>query len=126
MSFTMHGLGVSGGIAIGHAHLVTLASLEVDHYSIPVEFVAKEIKRFDRAVKLVRAELDELEVGLKTAHKLDTHSGDIAAFVTIHRMLLEDPAISVEPRAMIEREECNAEWALKLRVDELLAQFADV
>ncbi|MCA3000417.1 MAG: phosphoenolpyruvate--protein phosphotransferase [Rhodocyclaceae bacterium] len=126
MSFTMHGLGVSGGIAIGHAHLVTLASLEVDHYSIPVEFVAKEIKRFDRAVKLVRAELDELEVGLKTAHKLDTHSGDIAAFVTIHRMLLEDPAISVEPRAMIERENCNAEWALKLRVDELLAQFADV
>ncbi|MCA3017041.1 MAG: phosphoenolpyruvate--protein phosphotransferase [Rhodocyclaceae bacterium] len=126
MSFTMHGLGVSGGIAIGHAHLVTLASLEVDHYSIPVEFVAKEIKRFDRAVKLVRAELDELEVGLKTAHKLDTHSGDIAAFVTIHRMLLEDPAISVEPRAMIEREKCNAEWALKLRVDELLAQFADV
>jgi phosphotransferase system enzyme I (PtsI) len=126
MSFTMHGLGVSGGIAIGHAHLVTLASLEVDHYSIPVEFVAKEINRFDRAVKSVRAELDELEVGLKAAHKLDAHSGDIAAFVTIHRMLLEDPTISVEPRAIIERENCNAEWALKLRIDELLAQFADV
>jgi phosphotransferase system enzyme I (PtsI) len=126
MSFSMHGLGVSGGIAIGHAHLLTLASLEVDHYSIPVEFVTKEIKRFDRAVKSVRAELDALEVGLKAAHKLDAHSGDIAAFVTIHRMLLEDPTISVEPRAIIERETCNAEWALKLRIDELLAQFADV
>ena len=126
MSFTMHGLGVSGGIAIGHAHLVTLASLEVDHYLIPVEFVAKEIKRFDRAVKSVRAELDELEVGLKAAHKLGAHSGDIASFVTIHRMLLEDPTISVEPRAIIERENCNAEWALKLRIDDLLAQFADI
>ena len=122
----MHGLAVSGGIAIGHAHLVTLASLEVDHYSIPAEFVIKEIKRFDRAVKSVRAELDELEIELKAAHKLDAHSGDIAAFVTIHRMLLDDPTISVEPRAIIERERCNAEWALKLRVDELLSQFADV
>jgi len=126
MSFTMHGLAVSGGIAIGHAHLVTLASLEVDHYSIPKEFVAKEIKRFDRAVKSVRAELDKLEIELKAAHKLDAHSGDIAAFVTIHRMLLDDPTISIEPRAIIERECCNAEWALKLRVDELLMQFADV
>jgi len=126
MSFTMHGMAVSGGIAIGHAHLVTLASLEVDHYSIPEGFVSKEIKRFDRAVKSVRAELDKLEIDLKAAHKLDTHSGDIAAFVTIHRMLLDDPTISIEPRAIIERECCNAEWALKLRVDELLTQFADV
>ena len=126
MSFTMHGLGVSGGIAIGHAHLLTSASLEVDHYSIPAEFVAREIKRFDRAVASVRAELDKLQAGLRAAHKLDAHSGDIAAFVTIHRMLLDDPAISTEPRAIIKRECCNAEWALKLQIDELLIQFADV
>ena len=126
MSFTMHGLGVSGGIAIGHAHLLTSASLEVDHYSIPAEFVTREIKRFDRAVASVRAELDKLQAGLRAAHKLDAHSGDIAAFVTIHRMLLDDPAISTEPRAIIERECCNAEWALKLQIDELLIQFADV
>jgi phosphotransferase system enzyme I (PtsI) len=122
----MHGLGVSAGIAIGHAHLVTLASLEVDHYSIPEEFVTREIKRFDKAVKAVRAELDALEVDLKAAHKLDAQSGDIAAFVTVHRMLVDDPTLSVEPRSIIERECCNAEWALKSRVDELLAQFADV
>ncbi|MFN5994939.1 MAG: phosphoenolpyruvate-utilizing N-terminal domain-containing protein, partial [Betaproteobacteria bacterium] len=107
----MHGLGVSAGIAIGHAHLVTLASLEVDHYSIPEEFVTREIKRFDKAVKAVRAELDALEVDLKAAHKLDAQSGDIAAFVTVHRMLVDDPTLSVEPRSIIERECCNAEWA---------------
>ena len=28
MSFTIHGIGVSGGIAIGHAHLVSHAKLE--------------------------------------------------------------------------------------------------
>ena len=32
--FTMHGIGVSGGIAIGHAHLFAGMSAEVDHYEI--------------------------------------------------------------------------------------------
>ncbi len=134
MSFTMHGLGVSGGIAIGHAHLVTSASLEVDHYSIPAEFIGKEVKRFERAVKSVRTELDQLEKDVKSSHRADSaaggsqggHSSDIAAFVTIHRMLLEDPLLAEEPCAIIAREACNAEWALKLQVDALLIQFADV
>lgn len=126
MSFSMHGLGVSGGIAIGHAHLVTLASLEVDHYSIPPEFVAREVKRFDRAVKSVRAELDALEGELKEQHDQHAGSGDIAAFVTIHRMLLDDPTLAEEPRAIIQRDHCNAEWAIKVQTDELLAQFAEV
>jgi phosphoenolpyruvate-protein phosphotransferase (PTS system enzyme I) len=130
MSFTLHGLGVSGGIAIGHAHLVTSASLEVDHYLIPPEFVAKEVKRFQRAVKSVLAELDTLEADIKSGQLADApssaHFSDMAAFVTIHRMLLEDPMLSEDPSAIIKRELCNAEWALKLQVDELLAQFADV
>ncbi len=125
MSFTLHGLGVSGGIAIGHAHLVTSASLEVDHYQIPEEFVAREVKRFDKAVKQVRAELDLLETDIHTTHKGDA-SADMAAFVTVHRMILQDPSFSEVPREIIRRESCNAEWALKLQLDELLAHFADV
>jgi phosphotransferase system enzyme I (PtsI) len=125
MAFTLHGLGVSGGIAIGHAHLVTSASLEVDHYQIPEEFVGKELKRFDRAVKQVRAELDQLETDIHTTHKGDA-SADMAAFVTVHRMILDDPSFSEVPRDLIKRESCNAEWALKLQLDEILAHFADV
>ncbi len=125
MSFTLHGLGVSGGIAIGHAHLVTSASLEVDHYQIPEEFIAREVKRFDKAVKQVRAELDLLETDINTTHKGDA-SADMAAFVTVHRMILQDPSFSDVPRDIIRRESCNAEWALKLQLDELLAHFADV
>ena len=125
MSFTLHGLGVSGGIAIGHAHLVTSASLEVDHYQIPAEFIAKEARRFDKAVKQVRTELDLLETEINTTHKGDA-SADMAAFVTVHRMILQDPSITDVPRDIIRRESCNAEWALKLQLDELLAHFADV
>ena len=125
MSFTLHGLGVSGGIAIGHAHLVTSTSLEVDHYQIPEEFIAREIKRFEKAVKLVRAELNNLEKEIQTTHKGEA-SGEMAAFVTVHRMMLDDPSLSETPREVIRRESCNAEWALKLQLDELLAQFAEV
>ena len=124
MSFTLHGLGVSGGIAIGHAHLVTSASLEVDHYSIPEEFIGREIKRFDKAVKQVRSELDALERDLQTQR--GDASGDMAAFVTVHRMILDDATFSDAPREIIKREACNAEWALKLQLDELLAHFAEV
>ena len=125
MSFTLHGLGVSGGIAIGHAHLLTSASLEVDHYSIPEVFIAREVKRYDKAVKLVRAELDTLERRLQLTQRRDS-SGDMAAFVTVHRMILDDSTFSEAPREIIKREACNAEWALKLQLDELLAHFAEV
>jgi len=125
MSFTMHGLGVSGGIAIGHAHLVMSASLEVDHYSIPAEFIAREIKRFDKAVKQVRTELDQLEKEVKASHGGEA-GGDMAAFLTVHRMILDDDSFAVTPREIIERDACNAEWALKKQLDELLAQFVDV
>ena len=56
----MHGIPVSGGIAIGHAHLVSHARLEVAHYEVPPEQVAGELARFDAALKTVRADLGEL------------------------------------------------------------------
>ena len=46
-SFALHGIGVSGGIAIGHAQLVSHATLEVAHYTIPASKVDAEIARFD-------------------------------------------------------------------------------
>ncbi len=121
MSFTMHGIAVSGGIAIGHAHLVLGASLEVDHYRIPEEFIARETKRFDKAVKRVRAELDELEQSVK-----DDTPTEVAAFVSVHRMILDDEMISIAPRELIRRESCNAEWAVKQQLDLLLEQFSEI
>src|SRR5260221_701583 len=49
-SFTLHGAGVAGGIAIGHAHLVSTARLAVAHYEIAPQGIEAEIARFDRAV----------------------------------------------------------------------------
>ena len=43
MSFTLHGLAVSGGIAIGQAHLISHATLEVSHLVISSRLVDKEV-----------------------------------------------------------------------------------
>ena len=72
----------------------------------------------------MRAELNNLEKEIQTTHKGEA-SGEMAAFVTVHRMMLDDPSLSETPRDLIRRESCNAEWALKLQLDELLAQFAE-
>ena len=43
MSFALHGVGVSGGIAIGHAYLASHAALEVAHHKVPPDQVSNEI-----------------------------------------------------------------------------------
>ncbi|MDZ4202970.1 MAG: phosphoenolpyruvate--protein phosphotransferase [Gallionella sp.] len=118
MSFTIHGIAVSSGIAIGHAHLVSHTSLEVSHYTLPKQFIADEMARFDAALETVRSEF----AGLR-GHRPTLAAAEFDAFLELHQMILDDPQLSVAPREMIEREHCNAEWALKAQMDRLIAQF---
>ena len=57
MSFSIHGVGVSSGIAIGHAHLVSHALLEVVHYVVPQDLIEQEIARYDQAIISVKQDL---------------------------------------------------------------------
>jgi phosphotransferase system enzyme I (PtsI) len=118
MSFTLHGIPVAGGIAIGHAHLVSHASLEAAHYLVPQHQLADESSRFDAAVTTVRAELE----ALRTEIPADAPK-EFSAFLDVHQMILADTTLSKKPREIIEHEQCNAEWALKVQTDALLAQF---
>lgn len=123
MTFALHGLAVSQGIAIGHAHLVSHAILEVSHYVVVPRHVPDEIARFDAAVAQVRAELDALR---QVAEAGGAASSEIAAFVQLHGMLLEDPLLSQVPRELIETRRCNAEWALVQQMDLLVEQFDQI
>ncbi len=119
--FTMHGIGVSGGIAIGHAHLFAGMSAEVDHYDIPAADVLREQRRYDKAVREVREELTELAESVRHGA-----APELSAFVKVHVMLLDDEAFRDAPRDIIRAHRCNAEWALRLQLDELLAQFGGI
>jgi phosphotransferase system enzyme I (PtsI) len=121
MSFTMHGVGVSSGIAIGHAHLVSHALLEVAHYVVPAHLVASEVQRFTDAIATVRTDLENIRRQLPA-----NAPAELGSFVGTHLMILADKSLSEAPIDIIREEQCNAEWALKQQMDDLVEQFDEI
>jgi len=121
-SFALHGLGVSGGIAIGRAQLVSHATLEVAHYTIPSSRVETEIARLDHAISEVRTELHDLR-GMMIAGDAPAEFG---AFLDVHAMILADPTLSETPKRHIAEQRCNSEWALTVQMNVLVEQFEDI
>src|SRR6185369_4760276 len=117
MSFTLHGLGVSEGIAIGRALLMSHATLEVSHLTLMPRMVEKEIARFDAAVKVVKDELEAMKGATEHA------PAELSAFIDIHTMFLEDPELIDKPREIIRERRCNAEWALVQQMEHLVREF---
>ena len=118
VSFTLHGAGVAGGIAIGRAHLVSTARLEVAHYEVAAAEIDGEVARLDRAVAQVRAELVGLADSVPTGAPTE-----MRAFLDLHRMILDDSTLSQAPRDHIRAQRCNAEWALVRQMELLAEQF---
>ena len=121
MSFTMHGIGVSGGVAIGYAHLVSHTRLEVAHYVLPKKHLKDEVARFDAAIITTRTELEALR-----EHIPANAPAEVPAFLDMHLMILQDPMLARVPRQLIEAQQCNAEWALKQQMDALVEQFEQI
>jgi phosphotransferase system enzyme I (PtsI) len=117
----LHGVAVSAGITIGHAHLVSSARLEAAHYEIAEAAVTAEIFRFDAAIARAKQELAALEGQIP-----EDAPGEFAAFINLHRMILEDSSLSQAPRDLIRERRTNAEWALVQQMEKLVAQFEEM
>ena len=122
MSFTLHGLAVSQGIAIGRAHLISHATLEVAHYAIRERDLPREIARFEEALKTVRGELGVLN----TEASAPGTPSELSALVGVHAMFLDDPLIAEVPKELIRARLCNAEWALVQQMELLVSQFEEI
>jgi len=117
-SFSIHGVGVSSGIAIGKAHLVSNALLEVVHYQLPKHLIDDEIKRFSDAVATVKHDLETIRGQLPR-----TSPAELASFISTHLVMLADKSLSEVPKDIIRSEQCNAEWAIKQQMDDIVEQF---
>jgi len=122
VSFTLHGLAVSQGIAIGRAHLISHATLEVAHYAIRARDVPREIARFEEALTTVRNELGVLN----TEASAPGTPSELSALVGVHALFLDDPLIAAVPKDLIRARLCNAEWALVQQMELLVAQFEEI
>ncbi|MES2901178.1 MAG: phosphoenolpyruvate--protein phosphotransferase [Pseudomonadota bacterium] len=120
-SFTLHGIPVSRGIAIGRAHLLTPAALDVKHYLVAEEQLEKEVRRLQDALAAVHRELQNLWTDLPKDAPTE-----LGAFIDVHALILSDPLISEAPLDIIRTRHYNAEWALVTQIDELSAQFDEI
>ncbi|WP_151631801.1 phosphoenolpyruvate--protein phosphotransferase [Noviherbaspirillum aerium] len=120
-SFTLHGIPVSRGIAIGRAHLLAPAALEVKHYLVSEEQVEAEVQRLQKAIATVHRELQTIW------NELPKDSpAELGAFIDVHALILSDPMIAEVPLDIIRSRHYNAEWALVTQIDELSAQFDEI
>ncbi|ADG14364.1 phosphotransferase system enzyme I (PtsI) [Paraburkholderia atlantica] len=121
MSFTLHGIPVSRGIAIGRAYLIAPAALDVDHYLIEPAQIEGEVGRFRAAQQRVHEELNVLRADL--AADAPTEMG---AFIDVHMMILNDVMLVQETIDLIRTRRYNVEWALTEQLERLSRHFDDI
>lgn len=110
----VNAVGVSGGIAIGEALVLSRPRMRLPNYRLSdPELVEAEIGRLDQARDQVRARLGAARAGLPP--ELYSQAGIIGA----HILLLDDPLLAGEARRLIRVERVNAEQAVLRTIEKI-------
>ncbi len=125
MTFAIHGLAVSRGIAIGRAVLVASSRADVAHYFIDPSEVASEIGRVRAGRNAVADEIHRLQHSLGDLESKDTQH-EVSALLDVHLMLLQDETLIAGVKHWINTRLYNAEWALTTQLEVIGRQFDDM
>jgi len=121
MSFTIHGLPVARGIAIGRAVLVGSSRVEVAHYFIQPGQILAEIDRVRAGRNAVVDELQRLQ------HAMPKDAPpELTALLDVHLMLLDDETLTTGVKHWITDRLYNAEWALTTQLEIIARQFDEM
>ena len=116
-----HGLGVSDGIAIGRVLRIHNGARHVYRATLEESDVEREVRRWRAAVRLSRRQLlkikalAERELGAEHAYIFDAHL-----------LMLEDQKLLNDVESFIRDERANAEWAVKVVGDRILAVYDEI
>ncbi|MCD2512636.1 phosphoenolpyruvate--protein phosphotransferase [Comamonas endophytica] len=121
MTFAIHGLAVSRGIAIGRAVLVSSSRIEVQHYFIAATEVQAEIARARMARHAVIEELQRLQTEMP-----HDAPAELDALLDVHLMLLQDESLVHGVEQWIRERLYNAEWALTTQLEAISRQFDEM
>jgi phosphotransferase system enzyme I (PtsI) len=115
------GRGVSEGVVVGRVLRVFTGTRQVYRVTLDEKDVERETKRLRAAVRLARMQLlaiksrAEKELGVEHAYIFDAHL-----------LMLEDRKLLGDVEQYIREERVNAEWAVKVAADRLLAVYAEI
>lgn len=118
MALLLNGIGVSRGVAIGRVHILQRGAPEVVEYALPPSRIEEEVARYRAALETAAQQLR----GIRARIPPDTPA-EVADFIDTHLLMLNDGLLSRAPIEIIRSRRCNAEWALKLQRDSLVAVF---
>jgi phosphotransferase system enzyme I (PtsI) len=121
MTFSIHGLAVARGIAIGRAVLVASSRVDVAHYFIDAKQIDSELQRITSALQAVMQEVQRLHQSVpKDAPP------ELAALLEVHMMLLQDEMLADGLKHWVKDRLYNAEWALTSQLEVVTRQFDEM
>ena len=125
MTFSIHGIAVARGIAIGRAVLVASSRVDVAHYFIEESEVASEINRVRRGRDAVVEEIQRLQQTIaQMGPKEAPH--ELRALLDVHLMLLQDEEIISGVKHWIQERLYNGEWALTTQLEVVARHFDEM
>ena len=125
MTFTIRGIAIARGIAMGRAVLVASSRVNVAHYFIDADEIQSEIER----VRVGRnAVIDEIQRLQRTISHMGPKEAphELAALMDVHLMLLQDEELIQGVKHWIADRLYNAEWALTSQLEVIARQFDDM
>ncbi len=125
MTFSVRGLAVAQGIAIGRAVLIASSRIDVAHYFIEASDVEVEIARMGAGRDAVIDELGRLQHSVSQMSRKEAPH-ELAAMLDVHLMLLQDEMLSDGVNHWITDRLYNAEWALTTQLELISRQFDDM
>ncbi|MGH9943477.1 MAG: putative PEP-binding protein, partial [Pyrinomonadaceae bacterium] len=116
------GVAVSEGVAAGRVlRIYSDARENIYRATLEEGEVVREVRRFRAAVRLSRRQLRALKRRAERAL-----GPDHAYIFDAHLLMLEDSKLLEDVEAYVRRERSNAEWAVKVVADRLLAVYAQI
>jgi phosphoenolpyruvate-protein phosphotransferase (PTS system enzyme I) len=125
MTFSVQGLAVARGIAIGRAVLMASSSVDVAHYFIQPEQIETEIERVRAGRNAVVDEIHRLQQTISIMGPKEAPH-ELMALLDVHLMLLQDEELISGVKHWIAERLYNAEWALTTQLEVLSRQFDDM
>jgi phosphoenolpyruvate-protein phosphotransferase (PTS system enzyme I) len=115
------GLGVSDGLVVGRVLRIHSGARQVYRATLDERDIEREVRRLRAAIRLARRQLlaikarAEKELGIDHAYIFDAHL-----------LMLEDRKLLDDVENFIRAEHANAEWAVKVAADRILAVYAEI
>ena len=125
MTFAIHGLAVSRGIAIGRAVLVASSRVDVAHYFIEASQVDAEIDRVRVGRNAVVDEIHRLQKNITLMGPKEAPH-ELTALLDVHLLLLQDDELISGVKHWITDRLYNAEWALTTQFEVIARQFDEM